>query len=70
MCGDDLCGRDLRLPDKPEQQVKPARPLSHSSDALTQFYQVALFNIERVVVPIGAEKGIVMLHDNKLTVTD
>ena len=46
------------------------RPLPHGRYLLAFFYLITFFDQQRRVVPVGTQVGVVVLEDNKLTVTN
>jgi len=47
-----------------------SRPLTHGRYALAFSYGVTFFHQQRRVVPVCTQVGVVVLKDNKLTVSD
>ena len=57
-------------PDFEMQSWLLSRTLTHSRYALAFLYCVAFFHQQRRVVPVSTQVGVVVLDDNKLTVSD
>lgn len=58
------------LPDFEMQARLASRSVTHRRNALALSDGFALLYQQRRVVPVSTEVGVVVLHDNKLSVTD
>lgn len=52
------------------QNRTPIRPIPHPRYCLTDCNPVTLADNEFIIVPVGAEKCLVVLNDNKLAITN